>query len=86
MVLPLFATPNSIGEINCFLRRVVLENGYSLLTGAESRVTLKVSFKSFNLADYVRILPPPVYADLEPFLISLLLACNKNVAKSNEQQ
>ena len=36
---PLFARPNSIGEINCFLRRVVLQNGYLLLSGAESRVT-----------------------------------------------
>ena len=38
--LPIFDRPNSIGEINCFLRRVVLQNGKSLLTGAESRVTL----------------------------------------------
>ena len=39
--LPIFDRPNSIGEINSFLRRVVLQNGNSLLTGAESRVTLK---------------------------------------------
>ena len=38
--LPIFDRPNSIGEINSFLRRVVLQNGNSLLTGAESRVTL----------------------------------------------
>ena len=38
--LPIFDRPNNIGEINCFLRRVVLQNGNSLLTGAESRVTL----------------------------------------------
>ena len=38
--LPIFDRPNSIGEINCFLRRMVLQNGNSLLTGAESRVTL----------------------------------------------
>ena len=34
--LPLFARPNSVGEINCFLRRVVMQNDYSLLSGAES--------------------------------------------------
>ena len=38
--LPIIDRPNSIGEINCFLRRVVLQNGISLLTGAKSRVTL----------------------------------------------
>ena len=38
--LPIFDRPNSIGEINYFLRRVVLQNGNSLLTEAESRVTL----------------------------------------------
>ena len=43
--LPIFDRPNSIGEINCFLRRVVLQNGNSLLTGAESRVTLSGKFR-----------------------------------------
>ena len=38
--LPLFKRLNSIGEIKCFLRRVILQNGSSLLTGAESRITL----------------------------------------------
>ena len=41
--LPIFDRPNSFGEINCFLRRVVLQNSNSLLTGAESRVTLKLT-------------------------------------------
>ena len=48
--LPIFDRPNSIGEINCFLRRVVLQNGNSLLTRAESRVTLtaiKIIKKAF---------------------------------------
>ena len=44
--LPIFDRPNSIGEINSFLRRVVLQNGNSLLTGAESRVTLKLNLSS----------------------------------------
>ena len=38
----LFDRPNRIGETNCFLRSMVLQNGNSLLPGAESRVTLKV--------------------------------------------
>ena len=37
----LFGTPNSIREISRFLTRVVLQKGNSLLTGAESRVTLR---------------------------------------------
>ena len=39
--IPFFDRPNSVGEVNYFLRRVLLQNGNSLLTGAESRVTLK---------------------------------------------
>ena len=42
--LPLFDKPTSIGEINCFLGGVVLQNDNSLLTGAESRVALKDRF------------------------------------------
>ena len=45
--LPLFDRPNSIGEINRFLRRMVLQNGNLLLTGAESRVTLRKPAKNF---------------------------------------
>ena len=37
---PIFDRPNSIGEINCFLRRVVMRSDYSLFSGPESRVTL----------------------------------------------
>ena len=47
--LPIFDRPNSIGEINSFLRRVVLQNGNSLLTGAESRVTLNSSIRNEDI-------------------------------------
>ena len=42
--LPLFDRPNGIGEGNCFLRKVVMvmQNGYSLLTGVESSVSCKL--------------------------------------------
>ena len=32
---------NDVGEINCFLMRVILRNFISVFTGAESRATLK---------------------------------------------
>ena len=50
--LPIFDRPNSIGEINCFLRTVVLQNGNSLLTGAESRVTLSYIFPVMEFLNY----------------------------------
>ena len=36
---PLFDKSNDIGEIHCFLRRVILQYGNSLLARAESRAT-----------------------------------------------
>ena len=50
--LPIFHRLNSIGEINCFLRRMVLRNDNSLLTGAESRVTLIVKSNFQNYLEY----------------------------------
>ena len=44
--------PNSVGKISCFLRRVVLQSGNSLLTGAESRVTLSLPSEKPDLKKF----------------------------------
>ena len=47
--LPFFDRSNGTGEFNSFLRSVALQYGNSLLTGPESRVTIKTHFKCESL-------------------------------------
>ena len=49
LVTAFFDRHDRIGEITCFLRRVVLQTGNSLLTGAESRVPLQAANKAIGL-------------------------------------
>ena len=50
--LPFCDTPNNVGEINCFLKRVFLQNGKALVTGAESRVTLRHRERTTTIQHY----------------------------------